>query len=67
MSEFDGFSISKSELYRFEVEKINKEFDDKINKKSFLISKDSIEKNRQKKLDSIKKKFYPNKGSGFIE
>jgi len=34
MSEFDGFSISKSERCRFEVEKINK--------KSFLISRDSF-------------------------
>lgn len=33
MSEFEGFSISKSDRYRIEVEKINKEFDSKINKK----------------------------------
>lgn len=67
MAEISEFSISKIERYRIEVDKINKDFDDKINKKSFLISRDSIEKDRQKKLDSIKKEFYPNKGCGFID
>lgn len=66
MSEFhDGFS--KQELYQMEKSRIDREYDQKVQKKSWFESKNDIERQRQKAIDENKIRFYGNVGGGFIE
>lgn len=66
MSEFHG-EISKDELYRMEKLRINQEYDQKIQKKSWFDSKSDIERQRRKAIDDNKTRFYGKAGGGFIE
>lgn len=66
MSEFHG-CISKNELYQMEKSRIDREYDQKIQKKSWFDSKSEIERQRQKAIDENKTRFYGNVGGGFIE
>lgn len=50
-----------------EKSRIDREYDQKIQKKSWFDSKSEIERQRQKAIDENKTRFYGNVGGGFIE
>lgn len=62
MSEFHpDVGFNKDDYYRMAVRQTNKDFDKKLNKKSFFTNISTIEKERAEALSKLEKEYYGNK------
>ncbi len=56
--------LSKEELYRIHLNRVNSDYDRKLEKKSIFTSSNSIEEERKKMLKKIDDDFYPKSNGG---
>lgn len=59
--------LSKEDLYRISLNRVNSEFDKKLQKKSIFTSVSSIETERKQMLKKIDDDFYPKTGGCFSD